>query len=72
MSGSSDVVVDDGRARERLHFDRPRPGPLPDAHDRRVDNFSASSVCLVLASAPYDEDDYLRDYGEFLAAATGP
>jgi hypothetical protein len=36
---------------------------------RELDNFSSGSVCLVLASAPYDESDYYRDYATFKQAA---
>lgn len=36
---------------------------------REIENFSGGSVCLVLASAPYDESDYIRDYENFRSAA---
>ena len=38
---------------------------------RELDNFSSGSVCLVIASRPYEEDDYFRSYEEFMAAARG-
>ena len=69
ISGSFDVLLDDGSARQRFHLNRSHYGlyvtPLT---WREIDNFSSNSVCLVLASAAYREDDYLRDYESFLAA----
>ena len=38
---------------------------------RELKNFSSGSVCLVLASAPFDEADYLRDFDEFVRLARG-
>jgi dTDP-4-dehydrorhamnose 3,5-epimerase-like enzyme len=70
MSGSFDLVLDDGRRRERCHLNRSYKGLyLPPMVWREIDNFSSGSVCLVLASAHFDESDYLRDYGQFLEAA---
>ncbi len=69
MSGSFDVLVDDGRARRRFHLNRSYYGLyMPPMIWRELDNFSSGSVCLVLASAAYDEADYFRDYQEFLRA----
>lgn len=69
MSGSFDVVLDDGREKKRYHLNRSYSGlyvcPMI---WRALDNFSSGSVCMVLASNRYDEDDYYRDYGEYLAA----
>jgi hypothetical protein len=72
-SGSFDVVVDDGVARDRFHLNRSHSGLyLPRMIWRELENFSSGSVCLVLASAPFDEADYYRDYGEFVAAPGRP
>ena len=72
MSGSFDVVLDDGRDEERCHLNRSYTGLyLPPMIWREIDNFSSGSVCLVLASAPFDEADYLRDYAQFHARAGG-
>jgi hypothetical protein len=72
MSGSFDVVLDDGRTRERCHLNRSYRGLyLPPMTWREIDNFSSGSVCLVLASAPFDEADYLREYDEFREAVAG-
>ena len=69
MSGSYDVVLDDGRGKKRYHLNRSYHGlyvcPMI---WRELDNFSSGSVCMVLASNKYEEDDYYRDYGEYLAA----
>lgn len=67
MSGSFDVVLDDGAERKRFHLNRSYAGlyvcPMV---WRALDNFSSGSVCMVLASAPYTEDDYFRDYDTFV------
>lgn len=69
VSGSFDVLLDDGADRRKFHLNRSYQGlyvtPLT---WREIDNFSSSSVCLVLASAAYDEGDYYRDYESFLSA----
>ena len=69
MSGSFDVVLDDGEKKKRVHLSRSYYGlyvcPMI---WRELDNFSSGSVCMVLASNPYDEDDYYRDYSKFMSA----
>jgi dTDP-4-dehydrorhamnose 3,5-epimerase-like enzyme len=71
MSGSFDVVLDDGSERKSLTLNRSYVGLyLPPMIWREMVNFSSGSVCMVLASAYYDESDYYRDYEEFRAAAT--
>jgi hypothetical protein len=66
MSGSFDVIVDDGDERQTFHLNRSYFGLyLPKMVWREVDNFSSGAVCLVLASTLYDEADYFRDYEEF-------
>ena len=68
-SGSLEVVVDDGRHKERFFLNRSYYGLyVPRMVWRELEDFSSGSVCLVLASRPYDEADYFRDYAEFLAA----
>jgi hypothetical protein len=69
-AGSFDVVVDDGERQERFFLNRSYHGLLvPRLVWRELDNFSSGGVCLVLASAHYEEDDYYREYGAFKAAA---
>lgn len=69
MSGSFDVVLDDGRTRRTVQLNRSYFGLLMRPMIwRELVNFSSGAVCAVLASEHYDEDDYLRDYPAFLAA----
>jgi hypothetical protein len=69
MSGSFDVILDDGTDKQRYHLNRSYQGIyIPPLIWREIDNFSSGSVCAVLASAPYDKDDYYRDYEAFLQA----
>jgi hypothetical protein len=68
-SGSFDIVVDDGTETARFHLNRSYHGLyVPRLTWRELGNFSSGSVCLVLASQVYAEDDYYRDYDEFLTA----
>lgn len=72
IGGSFDVIVDDGSERGSFHLDNPHIGLyMPRLIWRELENFSAGSFCLVLASAWYDEADYYRDYDEFRAALGG-
>lgn len=69
MSGSFDVVLDDGKNQHRFHLNRSYYGLyVPSMMWRTIDNFSSGSVCMVLASELFDEDDYYRDYESFKAA----
>jgi hypothetical protein len=69
MSGSFDVLLDDGSQQKRWHLNRSYFGLyIAPMVWRQLDNFSSGSVCLALASAPYDERDYFRDYQAFLQA----
>jgi dTDP-4-dehydrorhamnose 3,5-epimerase-like enzyme len=69
MSGSFDVVLDDGLEKRRFHLNRSYQGLyVPTMIWRELDNFSSGSVCMVLASTHYDEADYFRDYDEYLLA----
>jgi len=67
MSGSFDVVLDDGRDKKRFHLNRSYYGlyicPMIWSY---LDNFSTGAVCIVLASDYYDESDYIRNYDQFL------
>jgi hypothetical protein len=69
MSGSFDVILDDGSEKKRFHLNRSYYGlyvcPMI---WRELDNFSSGSVCLVLASNLYDEEDYYRNYDTYLEA----
>src|SRR6267142_3052590 len=71
MSGSFDVIVDDGMTRSRHHLNRSYFGLyIPPLTWRELDNFSSGSVCLALASECYDENGYFRDYKEFRQAVS--
>ena len=69
MSGSFDVILDEGGEKKRFHLNRSYQGlyvcPMM---WRELDNFSSGSVCMVLASNIYEESDYYRDYNEYLTA----
>jgi hypothetical protein len=70
MSGSFDVELDDGRNKKRYHLNRSHYGlyvcPMM---WRLIDNFSSGAVCMVLASDVYIEEEYIRDYNNFLLEA---
>jgi surface antigen len=69
MSGSFDVILDDGRERVRHHLNRSYYGLyVTPMMWREIDNFSSGSVCMVLASDYFDESDYYREYADFLNA----
>jgi glyoxylate utilization-related uncharacterized protein len=69
VSGSFDVVLDDGAGKQRFFMNRSYYGLyVPKMTWRELENFSSGSVSLVLASAHYDEADYFREYQDFLAA----
>ena len=66
MSGSFDVVLDDGKEKQTFHLNRSYYGLfVPKGLWREMDNFSTNSLALVLSSTKYDVNDYIRDYEEF-------
>ena len=68
VNGSFNLTVDDGAKTHRFTLSSPSEGVyLPPGFWRDLDGFSPGAVCMVLASHPYDESDYLRDRGAFLA-----
>ena len=68
-SGSFDIVLNDGVRKQTFSLNRSYVGLyVPRMIWRELENFSSGSVCLVLASLPYDEDDYYRSFDEFNAA----
>jgi hypothetical protein len=66
VSGAFDVLLDDGINKKIVHLDRPYIGlhVVPGIW-RELLNFSSGAICLVLASAKYNENDYIRDYDQF-------
>ena len=70
MSGSFDITLDDGFEKKVISLNRSYNGLyIPPMMWRDLDNFSSGAVCMVLASAFYDEGDYFRNYDDFLRAA---
>ncbi len=68
LSGSFDVILDDGNERQRYHLNRSYYGLyVPAGLWREMDNFSTNSLALILSSTRYDEQDYIRDYELFKA-----
>ena len=66
LSGSFEVVLDDGKIRETIMLNKPNIGLLiPTMVWRELQNFSSGAVCLVMASAVFDENDYIREYADF-------
>lgn len=71
MSGSFEIVVDDGVKRRGIRLNRSYVGLyMPSMIWRELVDFSSGSVCMVLASKPYEEADYIRDYDDFKQTAT--
>jgi hypothetical protein len=72
MSGSFDVLLDDGQEKQRYHLNRSYYGLyICPMIWRELDNFSSGSVCMALASEYYDESDYYRDYQTFKLMVNG-
>ncbi|WP_336070808.1 FdtA/QdtA family cupin domain-containing protein [Mesoflavibacter sp. CH_XMU1404-2] len=71
VSGSFDVILNDGYNTKTITLNKPDKGLLivPGIW-RELENFSSGSVCLVLASEVYDEDDYIRDFELFKTLKT--
>lgn len=66
LSGSFDVIIDDGREKKTYSLNRSYYGLyVPKGLWREMNNFSTNSLALVLASTPYKETDYIRDYNVF-------
>jgi len=67
ISGSFEVILDDGINKQRVMLNNPTRGILIDVDIwRELENFSSGAVCLVLASHGFNEDDYVRDYDDFI------
>lgn len=67
LSGSFDVVLDDGKEKKVFTLNRSYYGLyVPKGLWREMENFSTNALALVLSSTDYDANDYIRDYDEFL------
>lgn len=72
LSGSFDVVLNDGNGEKRYHMSRSYYGLyVPRMTWRALDNFSTNSVALVLSSTEYDPNDYIEDFDEFIKRKNG-
>lgn len=66
LSGSFDVIIDDGISRKVFSLNRSYTGLyVPKGLWRQMENFSTNSLALILASTPFDSTDYIHDYEEF-------
>ncbi|WP_432222115.1 sugar 3,4-ketoisomerase [Flavobacterium sp. TMP13] len=71
LSGSFDVIVNDGKEKKTICLNKPNHGLLINSGIwRELNNFSSGSVCLVIASEVYIEEDYIRDFEEFKSYAS--
>lgn len=69
VSGAFEVLLDDGRTKRLVQLNRPYMGlHIPPMIWASEINFSSGSVCLVLASHGYNEQDYIREYNEFITS----
>ncbi|SIT21055.1 FdtA/QdtA family cupin domain-containing protein [Achromobacter sp. MFA1 R4] len=69
ISGSFDLLLDNGYEKRTITCNRPFQGVLMKSLVwRELNNFSSGAVCLVLASMHYEESDYIRNYADFLKA----
>lgn len=72
MSGSFDVILDDGYQRQCFHLNRSYYGLyVAPMVWREINNFSSGSVCMALVSTFYDPEDYYRNYEDFLKRVRG-
>ena len=67
LSGSFDVTLDNGNKKKKITLNKPYKGLLlPTGVWRELENFSSGAICLVLSSGEFDEEDYIRDYDDFI------
>jgi dTDP-4-dehydrorhamnose 3,5-epimerase-like enzyme len=68
LSGSFDVLLKDGIQTQKVTLNKPNKGLLINKNIwRELENFSSGTVCLVLASDVFEEEDYIRNYDDFLS-----
>jgi dTDP-4-dehydrorhamnose 3,5-epimerase-like enzyme len=71
LSGSFDVLLNDGKVEKTVTLNKPFEGLLiTNGIWRELKNFSSGAVCLVVASEVFEEADYIRDFEDFLASST--
>jgi dTDP-4-dehydrorhamnose 3,5-epimerase-like enzyme len=72
LSGSFDVILNDGNEQKTVTLNKPNVGLLiVNGIWRELQNFSSGSVCLVLASDVFEEEDYIRDFEDFKLSKNG-
>jgi dTDP-4-dehydrorhamnose 3,5-epimerase-like enzyme len=68
LSGSFEVIIDNGLTKKSYFLNKPNIGlHIPAGYWRELQNFSSGSICLVLNSDIFIEEDYIRDYNEYLS-----
>lgn len=68
LSGSFDVILNDGKTEKTVTLNKPNQGLLIGSGVwRELKNFSSGAICLVIASDVFNEDDYIREFDEFIA-----
>ena len=71
LSGGFDVILNDGKTTQKVTLNKPDKGLLISTGIwRELDNFLSGAICMVLASDVFDEEDYIRDFNQFLATST--
>ena len=66
VSGAFDIIIDDGRNKKSIRLDRPYIAlHIKKGIWREMRNFTSGSVCMVIASLPYDKEDYIDNYKAF-------
>jgi dTDP-4-dehydrorhamnose 3,5-epimerase-like enzyme len=69
LSGSFDVILNDGKVQKTITLNKPFEGLLiPNGIWRELKNFSSGAVCLVVASDVFDETNYIRDFDDFISS----
>lgn len=72
LSGSFEVVTDDGSNRISTMLNKPDKGLyIPNGVWREIENFSSGAICLVIASTEFNEADYIRDFQNFKSFKRG-
>lgn len=72
LSGSFDVVLNDGKEKQTITLNKPNKGLLIKTNIwRELENFSSGSVCLVISSGEFFEDDYIRNLDTFISYVNG-
>lgn len=72
LSGSFDVVLNDGETEEKFSLNRSYYGLyVPKMYWRRLENFSTNSLALIVSDKKYDANDYIRDFEEFKKLKNG-